>query len=163
MYEAQETVRVRFDDVGTINSLSTGEIWSDWGRPRMISSDTIALFGGITHNHQWIHEDPVRCVRESPYGGPIAHGLLLVSFIPALLPDDGFEITGNSVRIVRGFDNLRLPSAVTWDHLVHARVRRLKAYAAHSGKGTVIERDLEVWSVLGKKPAVACRLKLQYF
>lgn len=163
MHEPEEHPHIPYNDVTTLNSRATGEIWSDWGMPRLVSSDTVALFSGITHNHQWIHEEPVRCVRESPYGGPIVHGLLLVALIPALLPDEGFTVAGNSVRIVRGFDKLRLPSHVLWDELVHARVRRMSAYPAPSGKGTVIERDIEVWSILGKKPAVVGRLKLQYF
>jgi acyl dehydratase len=40
-----------------------------------------------TGDHQWIHVDPERAKRESPFGGPIAHGFLTLSLIPALLVD----------------------------------------------------------------------------
>jgi acyl dehydratase len=36
-------------------------------------------------DHQWIHVDPERAQRESPFGGPVAHGFLTLSLIPALL------------------------------------------------------------------------------
>jgi acyl dehydratase len=67
------------------------------------------------------------------------------------------------VRIIRGFDNLRLPSPVFPDDIVRVRVRNLHAYTPPSGKGTVVERDVELWSTTGKKPAVVCTLNLQYF
>ncbi|MBP9757812.1 MAG: hypothetical protein KBD06_04380 [Candidatus Pacebacteria bacterium] len=154
---------VRFDDAASISENSTGDTWSAWGTPKLMTSDVVAVFGGITDNHQWIHEDPIRCMRESPYGRQIVHGLLLVAMIPALLPDEGYTIAGHSVRIVRGIDNLRLPSPAYPDEFVRMRVRNMCAYPAESGKGTIVERDIEVWSLNGKKPAVTGRLKLQYF
>lgn len=42
-------------------------------------------FAAATGDHQWIHVDPERARRESPFGGPIAHGFLTLSLIPALL------------------------------------------------------------------------------
>lgn len=42
-------------------------------------------FADATGDHQWIHVDPERARRESPFGGPIAHGFLTLSLIPALL------------------------------------------------------------------------------
>ncbi len=155
--------RVHFTDVDKISAYSTGSQWSEWGRSKLIPPETIRRFADLTCNHQWIHEDEVRCTRESPYGSLIAHGLLLVSFIPALLPKEDCMLWGYNVRVIRGIDRLRLPSPVYPSDSIHARVRRMKAYAAQSGKGTIIERDVEVWSQRGIKPAVACMLKMQYF
>ncbi|AJY14518.1 MaoC family dehydratase [Burkholderia dolosa] len=42
-------------------------------------------FADATGDHQWIHVDPERARRESPFGGPIAHGFLTLSLIPALM------------------------------------------------------------------------------
>jgi acyl dehydratase len=42
-------------------------------------------FAEATGDHQWIHIDAERARRESPFGGPIAHGFLTLSLIPALL------------------------------------------------------------------------------
>lgn len=153
---------VHFTDTERIAAYSTGDAWSEWGPTRVISMNDIAKFADLTDNHQWIHDDPLRCARESPYGGLIAHGLLLVSLIPGLLPDEGFALIGYNVRIVRAIDNLRLPSPVYPDETVRVHVRHLRAYIAPSGRGTIIEREIEVWSLHGEKPAVSCTLKLQY-
>ena len=45
-------------------------------------------FAEATGDHQWIHVDPERAKKESPFGGPIAHGYLTLSLIPSLLPAD---------------------------------------------------------------------------
>ncbi|MGF6664925.1 acyl dehydratase [Paraburkholderia atlantica] len=47
--------------------------------------DRVDRFAEATGDHQWIHIDPERAKRESPFGGPIAHGFLTLSLIPALL------------------------------------------------------------------------------
>ena len=41
----------------------------------------IMEFAHCTGDHQWIHVDPERAARESPFGGTIAHGFLTLSLI----------------------------------------------------------------------------------
>ena len=41
----------------------------------------IQEFAHCTGDHQWIHVDPERAARESPFGGTIAHGFLTLSLI----------------------------------------------------------------------------------
>jgi acyl dehydratase len=53
--------------------------WVEIDQPR------IGTFADATGDHQWIHIDPERAARESPFGGTIAHGFLTLSLIPALL------------------------------------------------------------------------------
>jgi acyl dehydratase len=55
---------------------------SDWVG---IDQTSVDRFAEATGDHQWIHVDPERARRESPFGGPIAHGFLTLSLIPALL------------------------------------------------------------------------------
>lgn len=50
-----------------------------------VDQTCIDAFAEATGDHQWIHVDPERARRESPFGGPIAHGFLTLSLIPALL------------------------------------------------------------------------------
>ena len=49
---------------------------SDWVE---ISQERVNQFAEATGDHQWIHLDVERCKRESPFGGPIAHGYLTLS------------------------------------------------------------------------------------
>ncbi|CAB3771051.1 MaoC family dehydratase [Paraburkholderia humisilvae] len=60
------------------------------GAPRVspwveIDQASVDRFAEATGDHQWIHVDAQRAQRESPFGGPIAHGFLTLSLIPALL------------------------------------------------------------------------------
>jgi acyl dehydratase len=55
---------------------------SDW---LTVDQASVDRFAEATGDHQWIHVDPERARRESPFGGPVAHGFLTLSLIPALL------------------------------------------------------------------------------
>ena len=50
-----------------------------------VSQQRINQFADATGDHQWIHVDPERAKRESPYGNTIAHGFLTLSLISTLL------------------------------------------------------------------------------
>lgn len=55
---------------------------SDW---ISIGQSDINLFANATGDHQWIHVDPKRCAKESPFGTTIAHGYYSVTLIPKAL------------------------------------------------------------------------------
>ena len=46
---------------------------SDWIE---VTQAMIDQFADATHDHQFIHVDPVRARAEMPFGGSIAHGFL---------------------------------------------------------------------------------------
>jgi acyl dehydratase len=75
-------------------------------------------FAEATGDHQWIHVDPERAARESPFGGPIAHGYLTLSLVPLLMPEL-LETTGFRMGVNYGTEKVRFPSPVP----VGARVR----------------------------------------
>lgn len=51
-----------------------------------MAQDRIDAFAACTGDHQWLHVDPERAKRESPFGGTVAHGFLTLSTVaPAAL------------------------------------------------------------------------------
>lgn len=82
--------------------------YSDWVE---IDQDRINLFADATGDHQWIHIDVERAKKDSPFGGPIAHGFLTLSLIPYLLPQV-FIQRGFSMGVNYGLDKVRFPSPV---------------------------------------------------
>jgi acyl dehydratase len=44
-----------------------------------ITQRDVDEFGRITGDRQWIHTDPARAAAHSPFGGPIAHGMLVLA------------------------------------------------------------------------------------
>src|SRR5574337_72006 len=51
---------------------------SDWEE---MSQSRINAFAECTGDRQWLHVDPERAKRESPFGGTVAHGFLTLSTV----------------------------------------------------------------------------------
>lgn len=70
--------------------------YSDWME---ITQERVNQFAEATGDHQWIHVDVERAKKESPFGGPIAHGYLTLSLGPVLMPqivrNEGFSMSVN--------------------------------------------------------------------
>jgi acyl dehydratase len=93
-----------------IRALPLGETLgtSDWVE---ITQDMVDTFADATGDHQWIHVDPERAKKESPFGGPIAHGYLTLSLVPRLMPEI-IEFAGFSLTVNYGCEKVRFPSPV---------------------------------------------------
>lgn len=69
-----------FDTLDQLEPLIGQEIGlSDWIE---VDQARINAFADATEDRQWIHTDPVRAA-QGPFGGPIAHGFLTLSLLPA--------------------------------------------------------------------------------
>ena len=88
---------------------------SDW---QTITQERINLFAEAGGDDQWIHIDPVRAAKESPYGVTIAHGFLTLSLLSRFFVDTVF-IDGVTLSINYGTNKVRFTDPV----LVNARVR----------------------------------------
>ena len=93
-----------------VRSLPLGETLgtSDWVE---ITQDMVNLFAEATGDHQWIHVDVERATKESPFGGPIAHGYLTLSLVPRLMPEV-VEFAGFPMTVNYGCEKVRFPSPV---------------------------------------------------
>ena len=89
--------------------------WSDY---EQVTQDKVNLFAEATGDHQWIHVDVERAKRESPFGGPIAHGYFTLSMLPYFLPKM-WEVHGFKMGVNYGTEKVRFPSPVP----VGAKVR----------------------------------------
>ena len=73
-----------------------------------VTQKQINAFSEATHDHQWIHQATVK--GHSPFGGPIAHGLLLVS-IALNLAREGSALP-EGAWVPYGFERLRFRAPV---------------------------------------------------
>ena len=76
-----------------------------------VTQEQVNTFADATGDHQWIHVDVERARKESPFGGPIAHGYLTLSLGPRLLPQV-VAVTGISMAVNYGCNKVRFPSPV---------------------------------------------------
>jgi acyl dehydratase len=122
--------------------------YSDWVT---ITQEQVNQFAEATNDHQWIHVDPERAAKESPFGGPIAHGYLTLSLIPGLLPEI-VDMQGFGMGVNYGTEKVRFPSPVP----VGARVRAGATLAAATpfDGGITTNIDVVVEIEGGTKPAM---------
>jgi len=91
---------------------------SDW---LPVTQEMIDRFADVTGDHQWIHVDPQRAKRETPFGSTIAHGFLTVSLLPQL-SQQAMSVKGDfKMRINYGFNRLRFVSPVRAGSRIRAR------------------------------------------
>ena len=97
-----------------------------------ISQTDIDMFAKATNDHQWIHVDPQRCEKESPFGTTIAHGYLTVTLMPNSLyqsiePDPEYQTLLNY-----GVDKIRFIEAVR----VKDKIRFISTFIKMEQKNT---------------------------
>jgi len=90
---------------------------SDWV---VISQERVNQFAEATGDYQWIHLDVERCKRESPFGGPIAHGYLTLSLLPMLM-QNSVKMTDVRMGVNYGLNKVRFPSPVPVGSKVRSR------------------------------------------
>lgn len=98
-----------------------------------VDQDRINAFAEATGDDQWIHIDVERARRESPYGGPIAHGLLTLSLIP-VLNRDVLHVSGISAILNYGTDRVRFPTAVPSGSRIRTHVKLLSVEPMGEGR-----------------------------
>ena len=97
---------------------------TDWF---VLTQDRIQKFADATEDRQWIHLDPERARRESPYSGSIAHGFLTLSLLSYWLKQAIHIRSGVAMTVNYGLNKVRFPSAVHAGAQVCARVTLLSA------------------------------------
>jgi acyl dehydratase len=95
---------------------------TDWF---VVTQDRIQKFSEATEDRQWIHLDPERAQRESPFGGSIAHGFLTLSLLSYFLRQAIQIRSGVAMSINYGLNKVRFASVVHAGSQIRARVTLL--------------------------------------
>jgi acyl dehydratase len=91
-----------------------------------VDQERIDAFAAATGDQQWIHTDPERAAKESPYQATIAHGFLTLSLLPFLTESNApgmFEknYPHMRLRVNYGLEKVRFPAPVVTGSRVRAR------------------------------------------
>jgi acyl dehydratase len=130
----------------------------DWYEVRQQQVD---LFAEATGDHQWIHVDPERASRESPYGTTIAHGFLTLSLLSHFLSQAVVLAFPLRMGINYGLNRVRFVSPVP----VGARIRpRVVLAALEAFPGG----EQATWSITieregGEKPVCVAEWLVRYY
>lgn len=82
---------------------------TDWLR---VTQERIQQFAEATEDRQWIHLDPERAKRESPYGTTIAHGFLTLSLVSHLMKQAVLIKSELRMAVNYGLNRVRFPAPV---------------------------------------------------
>jgi acyl dehydratase len=131
--------------------------YSDW---RTITQEDVNLFADATGDHQWIHVDPERAAKESPFGTAVAHGYFTLSIAPVLL-SQLMTVSGVTYGLNYGLNKVRFPAPVP----VGARLRlgaRLAALEEVAG-GVQVTMELVFELENQEKPVCVAEAVYRYY
>ncbi len=85
----------------------------DLGRSEWITitQEMVNDFAESTRDHQWIHIDPERAARETPFGGTIAHGFLTVSLLSGMI-ESMVSLQSAKMGVNYGLNKIRFTDVV---------------------------------------------------
>ena len=130
------------------------EATGDWYE---MTQETVNQFADVTQDHQFIHVDPERA-KQTPFGGPIAHGFLTLSMLTHLgasaNPEnpDPKRFEGMMMGVNYGFDKVRFVSPVK----VGSRIRVHKLLSKVELKGNAVQQTQTMTVEIegGERPAL---------
>ena len=109
-----------------------------------IAQERIDQFASAIVDPQWIHIDPERARRESPYGGTVAHGFLTLSLLSHLL-ESTVDVSRMKMGVNYGLNRVRFTDAVPAGSRIRARFVLAKLDNIKGGSqltwGVTVERE----------------------
>jgi acyl dehydratase len=124
----------------------------------------IDQFANVTGDQQWIHTDPARAEKESPFKATIAHGFLTLSLIPMLTDTVNPENEAYpEARLVvnYGMNKVVFPAPVKAGKRIRARTRIIEISPMRRGLELVREVKIEVEN--SKRAACIAELVLRLY
>ena len=127
-----------------------------------VTQERINQFAEATGDRQWIHVDPARAARESPFEQTIAHGFLTLSLLSELARL-AMAVGGVRMGINYGLNRVRFIAPVPAGAQIRGRFTLEKLEELKDGGG-----QQATWSVLvecegGDKPCCAAEWLVRYY
>lgn len=154
-----ETVFANLDELRAAEGKHLGTTaWAE------VTQEQVDRFAEATGDQQWIHRDPKsaphddvqRARRESPYGGPIAHGSLVLALTNLFLPQI-VEVRGVSAGVNYGTGRVRFPAPVPVPSRIRGTAELVECTEVAGGVQTTmrisVEVDADGTGTPGDKPA----------
>jgi len=151
------TSMTEIESVADLSGLVGREVGvSEWVE---VSQARIEQFAEATGDRQWIHTDPERAARESPFGTTIAHGFLTLSLLSEL-GRTAVAVRGVRMGINYGLNRVRFVSPVPAGS--HVRGRFTLAEAEEIEGGMQVTWKVMVEREGGEKPCCVAQWLVRY-
>jgi acyl dehydratase len=143
------------DQAKTLKGKSLGK--TEW---REVTQEMVNQFAQATGDHQWIHTDPARAAKESPFRKTIAHGYFTLALVPVFFWEL-IEITGARLVINYGSNKVRWPAPVPIPSRVRMAAEISDVDDFEGGFQVVIQASIEVEG--HPKPAMVAEVLYRYY
>jgi len=131
---------------------------TNWVR---MTQERIWQFAEATGDRQWIHIDPERAQRESPYGAAIAHGFLTLSLMSHFMRE-AIQLPGDVRQTINyGLNRVRFPAPVHAGEKIRARVRLQSCRELPESVEAVFDVTIEAEGA--EKPCCVAEWILRYY
>ena len=151
--------RIALDDEAALQAL-VSDTFSPWSNQIVVDQGLIDAFALLSGDDYWIHTDPERARKQSPFGGTIAHGALVQILQSRMQLKLDYEITGFSNMVNYGSDRLRFPAPVPAGSIIHSRARVKRVDRVTSGTQMTLELNTHVLG--SERPSVINELVILY-
>ena len=136
--EAEKTYNSLLEKIDTVTFVG------EW---HSVEQECIDQFAEVTGDKQWIHTDPIRAAKESPFKATIAHGFLTLSLIPKLT--NSVDLDNNpypeaKMVINFGLNQVRFPYPVKAGTRVRASIKLVNLTPMKRSIEVVNEVSIEV-------------------
>lgn len=131
---------------------------SDW---LTVTQEMINQFADATGDHQWIHVDVERAKKESPFGGPVAHGYLTLALFPTLIPTAFHLKQQFKMGVNYGLNKLRFMNPVPAGARVRAQLHLQEVFEVKGGWQVGWKVTVEIENV--EKPACVAEVVYRYY
>ncbi|MDR9467889.1 MaoC family dehydratase [Marinospirillum sp.] len=120
-----------------------------------VDQATIDAFAETTGDKQWIHLDPARAARETPWGSTLAHGFLTLSLIP-FLAEQSYRIEGFNSKLNYGLDRVRFIQPVLSGSRIRGHFTPMQVIDKQPGH--LLDMQVEIEIEGQQQPACMARL-----
>ena len=127
-----------------LEKMNTETFLGEW---HLVDQECIDQFAKVTGDQQWIHTDPMRATKESPFKSTIAHGFLTLSLIPKLTNSvnlDSNPYPEAKMVINFGLNQVRFPYPVKAGTRVRASIKLVNLVPMKRSIEVVNEVSIEV-------------------
>jgi NADPH:quinone reductase len=154
VFIAKPSAEGSFDNLKSVAKLTGQSLGtSDWIE---ISQTMVDQFAESTLDNQWIHVDVAKAKAETPFGGTIAHGFMVLSFAPKMLYAM-MPLASAKMSLNYGTDKVRFISPVPTGSRVRMNaVLKLVEFVSESQAKIFIECTFELEN--STKPACVATL-----
>ncbi|AJQ95181.1 MaoC family dehydratase [Gynuella sunshinyii] len=134
------------------------------GKWYTVEQDQIDQFASVTKDQQWIHTDPEKAKRESPFKQTIAHGFLTLSMIPYLtetVDENTPPFPDAKMCVNYGLNQVRFHFPVKPGNRIRARSRYIGVSEIRKGLEVVMEHTIDIENC--RRPACVAQTVMRLY